>query len=248
MERPPDACCSYSASSPVPSFSSRLGSGPAGITGRSSHDRRADLDHQCCGGRATGALAQAILRDPGRRLRRARAHARLGASTIRFNSCFCSGDSFGLGPGALALISPARPSLKRCTQSHNVCRSMAPISAAASRLIPSRTAASDNRRRACPASSSGGEEQSGMGAARRCHQGHQQHPERRERQGLRRRTLKFPCAAHLIGVAQRGAARRRGVRVKARLSGPNSSPLSGAGVLYPRVFAARLRGLSWRMA
>jgi hypothetical protein len=64
------------------------------------------------------------------------------ASTIRFNSCFCSGDSFGRGPGALALISPSGPfSLYWCAQSHNVCRSMAPISAAALRLIPSSTAA-----------------------------------------------------------------------------------------------------------
>src|SRR5262252_1708150 len=71
------------------------------------------------------------------------------ASTMRFNSCFCSDDSFGRGPGALPLISPSAPfSLYRCAQSRNVCRSIAPISAAALRLIRSSTAASDNNRRA----------------------------------------------------------------------------------------------------
>src|SRR5579862_819865 len=71
------------------------------------------------------------------------------ASTIRFNSCFCSADSLGAGPGALPLTSPAGPfSLKRCAQSHNVCRSIAPISAAALRLFPLSTAASDSSRRA----------------------------------------------------------------------------------------------------
>jgi len=74
-------------------------------------------------------------------------------STIRLSSCFCSHKSFGGGPGALPLMRPSGPlALNRCTQSRNVCRSIAPISAAASRLIPSRTAASDKRRLACPAS------------------------------------------------------------------------------------------------
>jgi len=39
--------------------------------------------------------------------------------------------------------------LKRCAQSRNVCRSIAPIAAASLRFIPSNAAASDNNRRAC---------------------------------------------------------------------------------------------------
>jgi hypothetical protein len=65
-------------------------------------------------------------------------HAVLGGSgpvsTMRFNSCFCSADSLGTGPGALPLMSPSGP--------------IASISAAALRLIPSSTAASDSSRRA----------------------------------------------------------------------------------------------------
>lgn len=46
-----------------------------------------------------------------------------------------------------AAISPLGPSsLKRCTQSRSVWRSMPPIRAASSRLIPSMTPASDNKR------------------------------------------------------------------------------------------------------
>ena len=55
----------------------------------------------------------------------------------------------GRQPRRLALrpmsFRPSGPcSLKRCTQSRKVCRSMPPIRAASPRLIPSRTAASDN--------------------------------------------------------------------------------------------------------
>ena len=51
--------------------------------------------------------------------------------------------------GSLAVDQPlGTPLVVPCAQSRNVCRSIAPISAAALRLIPSSTAASDNNRRA----------------------------------------------------------------------------------------------------
>src|SRR3990170_8340381 len=69
-------------------------------------------------------------------------------STISANSAFCGGDSRGAGPLHQASLRPSGPdALNRCTQSLSVCRSMPPIFAASSRLLPSLTAASDRSRR-----------------------------------------------------------------------------------------------------
>jgi hypothetical protein len=61
----------------------------------------------------------------------------------------CVGVSLGLGPGGLRAIRPSTPlSLKRCTQSRKVGRSMPVCRSASAREVPSRTSARAGRRRA----------------------------------------------------------------------------------------------------
>src|SRR5829696_5264160 len=66
----------------------------------------------------------------------------------RASCASCSAERRGRWPFDQLSLSPSGPrSLKRCTQSRSVWRSMPPIRAASARLIPSSTAASDSRRR-----------------------------------------------------------------------------------------------------
>src|SRR6266571_7399858 len=75
------------------------------------------------------------------------------ASTSWRKSSSCSLESVRGRPDGLMLISPSGPrSLKRCTQSRSVWRSMPPMRAASSRSIPSQTAASARSLRAWSAS------------------------------------------------------------------------------------------------
>src|SRR5215212_3038483 len=75
--------------------------------------------------------------------------ARSGPVSTTSASCAsCSAERRGGWPFDQLSLSPSGPrSLKRCTQSRSVWRSMPPIRAASARLIPSSTAASDSRRR-----------------------------------------------------------------------------------------------------
>src|SRR3954468_17046086 len=75
--------------------------------------------------------------------------ARSGPVSTTSASCpSCSAERRGGWPFDQLSLSPSGPrSLKRCTQSRSVWRSMPPIRAASARLIPSTTAASDSRRR-----------------------------------------------------------------------------------------------------
>src|SRR5829696_2525001 len=75
--------------------------------------------------------------------------ARSGPVSTTSASCAsCSAERRGRWPFDQLSLSPSGPrSLKRCTQSRSVWRSMPPIRAASARLIPSSTAASDSRRR-----------------------------------------------------------------------------------------------------
>src|SRR5215207_6292096 len=75
--------------------------------------------------------------------------ARSGPVSTTSASCAsCSAERRGGWPFDQRSLSPSGPrSLKRCTQSRSVWRSMPPIRAASARLIPSSTAASDSRRR-----------------------------------------------------------------------------------------------------
>src|SRR5215203_4536095 len=84
-----------------------------------------------------------------RRQRTTPCTARSGPVSTTSASCAsCSAERRGRWPFDQLSLSPSGPrSLKRCTQSRSVWRSMPPIRAASARLIPSSTAASDSRRR-----------------------------------------------------------------------------------------------------